>query len=280
MKEWDIAVFGAGPAGLSAAIAARRRDKSVCVLAPEAGSALEKAELIVNYPGFESISGRELLTRMARQAEALGAERLTGMARGVMAGSKGFTVQTEQEIFRAKKLILCLGAKRPKPLPGESEYLGQGVSTCATCDGMLYRGKKMLVIGYSASAVEEAQFLAGLGDVTYLAAAPHDTLIMGEKATRAAVRQIDRLPDGTMRVTAEEGEFTADVVFVLRDAIPMSQLFPKLAMEGAFIAVNRHMETNLPGVYAAGDCTGLPLQVAKAVGEGCVAALRACEKNN
>ena len=252
----DIAVIGAGPAGYSAAITARKRDQSVVVIGQNTGW-LARAEHVANYPGLPDISGRDLLSAMANQAQALGAELRPGVVHQVITMGDS-----------------CTGARQPKLLPGENELLGRGVSYCGTCDGMLYRGRRVAVIAQGPEAVNEANFLAGLCREVVYFGKPEDALdprivVSGQKPEAI----LGEASVSGLRAGGEDLPF--DGVFIFREAAALSALLPGLEMDGAFIRVDRRMQTNLPGVFAAGDCTGLPLQVAKAVGEGCVAAISA-----
>lgn len=273
---FDIAVIGAGPAGYSAAINARKREKSVIVVGQNTGW-LTRAESIENYPGLPSVPGAELLERMRAQAEAMGAELRGGVVHQVLPMGETFALSLGGDFLEARRIILCTGAKQPKLLPGEEALLGRGVSYCGTCDAMLYRGKRVAVVGQGEEAVPEANFLANVcASVTYFGK-PDDAL-----DSRIAVRA--EKPEailGEARATglrAGGEDFPFDGVFIFRETMALSSLIPGLEMDGAFIRVDRRMHTNLPGVYAAGDCTGLPLQVAKAVGEGCAAALFAAQE--
>lgn len=273
---FDIAVIGAGPAGYSAAINARKRDKSVAVVGQNTGW-LTRAEHIGNYPGLPDISGQALLLAMRGQAEAMGAQLLPGVVHQILPMGESFALSLGADFVEARRVILCTGAKQPRLLPGESELLGRGVSYCGTCDGMLYRGKRVAVIAQGPEAVSEANFLAGLCEsVVFFGRAD------GALDSRIAVS--DKKPEailGDARVTglaAGGEELPFDGVFIFREALALSSLLPGLEMDGAFIRVDRQMRTSMPGVFAAGDCTGMPLQVAKAVGEGCVAALCAAQE--
>lgn len=273
---FDIAVIGAGPAGYSAAINARKREKSVVVIGQNTGW-LTRAESIENYPGLPSVSGRELLERMRSQARDMGAELRGGVVHQVIPMGEYFALSLGADFAEAKKIILCTGAKQPRLLPGEEALLGRGVSYCGTCDAMLYRGRNVAVIGQGPEAVPEANFLARLcASVTYFGQ-PDDAL-----DSRIAVRT--EKPEAILGETRATGlraggeELPFDGVFIFRETMALTSLIPGLEMDGAFIRVDRQMRTNLPGVYAAGDCTGLPLQVAKAVGEGCTAALSAAQE--
>ena len=273
---FDIAVIGAGPAGYSAAINARKRDKSVVVIGQNTGW-LSRAESVANYPGLPDISGADLLAAMREQAEKMGASLRPGVVHQAVAMGDSFALSLGADFVEAHKLILCTGAKQPRLFPGEAELLGRGVSYCGTCDGMLYRGKRVAVIAQGPEAVSEANFLAGLCEkVTYYG--------KGDPALNERVDVTDGkveaiLGEGRaqgLRVSGEDVPF--DGVFIFREAMALSSLLPGLEMDGAFIRVDRQMRTSLPGVFAAGDCTGLPLQVAKAVGEGCIAALCAAQE--
>ena len=271
----DIAVIGAGPAGYSAAINARKREKSVVVIGQNTGW-LSRAESIENYPGLPGVSGAELLSRMAKQAQEMGAELRPGVVHQVVPMGESFALSLGADFLEARCIILCTGAKQPRLLPGEETLLGRGVSYCGTCDGMLYRGKNVAVVAQGPEAVQEANFLAGLcASVTYFGQA--------DEALDAHVIVRDEKPEAILGESRATGlraggeEIPFDGVFIFREAMALSALIPGLEMDGAFIRVDRQMRTNLPGVYAAGDCTGLPLQVAKAVGEGCTAALAAAQ---
>ena len=269
----DIAIIGAGPAGYSAAITARKRDKSVVVIGQNTGW-LSRAEHIANYPGLPDISGRDLLTAMANQAQVLGAELRPGVVHQIVSMGSSFALSLGADFIEAKRVILCTGARQPKLLPGENELLGRGVSYCGTCDGMLYRGKRVAVVAQGPEAVSEANFLAGLcSEVVYFGAK--------DDALDPKIIVSSQKPEAILGETTVSGlkaggeELPFDGIFIFREAAALSTLLPGLEMDGAFIRVDRQMKTNLPGVFAAGDCTGLPLQVAKAVGEGCVAAISA-----
>lgn len=271
---FDIAIIGAGPAGYSAAINARKREKSVVVIGQHTGW-LSRAESITNYAGLPEVSGPELLTRMRAHAEAMGAELRGGVVHQVIPMGDSFALSLGADFAEAKKLILCTGAKQPKLMENEEKLLGRGVSYCGTCDAMLYRGKNVAVIARGPEAVSEANFLMSVcASVTFFGEADE------RLDERISIRS--EKPERILGETRAEGleidgaAEAYDGVFIFREAMALSSLMPGVEMDGAFIRVDRSMKTSMPGVFAAGDCTGLPLQVAKAVGEGCVAALTAC----
>lgn len=274
---YDLLILGAGPAGLAAAIGARGRGKTVLVVGNRwQDSPLARAERIDNYLGLPGLSGAELLARFHDHAAGAGVEFLTGKALSVMAW-EGFQMTVGSDVCAGGALILAPGVVRQSKYPGEAEYLGRGVSYCATCDGMLFRNRPVAVVGRSGGAPGEANYLQSIGcQVVYVSPQlPEglDPAIPYVKASRLAVR-------GEQTVTGLEADgslIPCAGVFILRSAVAPADLLPGLATERGVIKVDRQMRTSLPGVFAAGDCTGGPLQVAKAVGEGHVAALSACE---
>ena len=274
---YDLIVLGSGPAGLAAALAARGRDKSVLVIGNRwQDSPLARAELVENYLGMPGVTGAEMLERFTDQARRSGAEFVTGRAVSLMAYN-GFMVTVGSDFYQGKALILAPGVARAAKYPGEGEYLGRGVSYCATCDGMLYRDKDIVVVGRAKDAPHEANYLQSIGcRVTYVANTRPDGLdeaIPFVKGGRLEVK-------GEQTVTAlavDETELPCAGVFILRDAVAPTDLLPQLETEKGVVKVDRAMATNVEGVFAAGDCTGAPLQIAKAVGEGHIAALSACE---
>ena len=185
-----------------------------------------------------------------------------------------FSVLAQNDLYEAKSVLLAVGTSRVNPLRGEEELLGMGVSYCATCDGMLYRGKEMIVVGGGEEAVEEANYLAELGSVRYFLERPHavDGLHESIRLIRERPREIEAR-GGRLGLITQEGAHEADGIFVLRPAVALTQLMPEVSASKGAILVDDSMMTNIPGVFAAGDCTGGPLQVAKAVGDGNRAAL-------
>ena len=189
----------------------------------------------------------------------------------------GFSLTVGSQIYQGRALILAPGVVRQAKYPGEEAYLGRGVSYCATCDGMLYRNRPVTVVGLAPDAPREANYLHSLGcQVVYVSPQEPQGLdgdIPYVKAGKLAVK-------GEKTVTGLEADgalLPCAGVFILRRAVAPSDLLPTLETEEGVIWVDRRMATNLSGVFAAGDCTGGPLQVSKAVGEGHVAALSACE---
>ena len=273
---YDIAVVGAGPAGYSAAIQARKRGKSVIIIGQNTGW-LSRAERIDNYPGMPGVSGPEMLRVMQEQASAMGAEEREGLVHQIIPMGGSFSLSLGADFVEARRVILCTGARQPRLLPGEAEFLGRGVSYCATCDGRFYKGKHIAIIAEGEEAIYDTNYLAGLcARIDFYGVPdpeidPH-VVLHSEKVT--AITGEDR----AQALIADGEERRYDGVFIFREAMALSALLSGIETEGAFIRVDRRMATSVPGVFAAGDCTGLPLQVAKAVGEGCVAALSAAQE--
>lgn len=276
--EYDIIVLGCGPAGLSAAVAARSRNKSVLVIGnPVEDSPLARAERVDNYLGLPGLTGLELLHTMKRHAEDTGAQIVTGRVVSLMAWNGSFALTVGSDVYQGRALVLAPGVVHASKYPGEEKLLGRGVSYCATCDGMLYRGRNVVVVGRTKDSPEEANFLHSIGcKVTYVST-QRPTQLSGDipylSGTKLEVVGEERVS----ALSVDGQEHPCDGVFILRQAVAPSDLLPGLAVDGGSIAVNRAMETNLEGVFAAGDCTGKPWQVSKAVGEGLIAGERAAE---
>ncbi len=272
---YDVCIIGTGPAGLSAAINFKLHNKSVIWFGSKDMSLkVQKSEKIANYPGIPYVSGPELNAKFMAQAEEMGLEITDKMVTNISAMRKGFMVLADNEIYESRALLLAIGAFTAKPLPGESEYLGRGVSYCATCDGFLYKGKTIAVHCGAEKYEHEVEYLAEIADKVYLSS--------GYKGSKVDLPNVEHLPaqlgkvNGEMKVTGIEtvkGEaHDVDGVFILRTAVAPATLMNGLEMDGPHIIVDREMKTNKKGCYAAGDCTGRPYQITKAVGEGNIAA--------
>ncbi len=273
----DIVIIGKGPAGLSCAITARMRGLSALVIAPQHNTSwLARTERVDNYPGLPEASGGDLLKAFESQALAMGAETMTGMVRQILPSGDGFMLLVENEVVEAKTLLISTGAAKPKLLPGEEALIGAGVSYCATCDGNFYRGKAIAVISENDQGAEEAKFLHGIvASMDYYPIKKHD--IPAEFHTVEERPVALERADGQIAVKTKQAGRMYDGVFIFRMGMPLDMLLDGLEMQDGVITVDRGMHTNIPGVFAAGDCTGKPLQVAKAVGEGNIAAISAAE---
>ena len=271
----DLIIVGGGVAGCAAAITARQRNLET-LLIYSGGGALAKTRRIDNYPGFPQATGPELLEKLRSHARGMGTEFKSQLVRRVMPMGERFSVLADNDIYEARAVILATGTSRVKLLPGEEALVGQGVSYCATCDGMFYRGSEVIVVGAHEEAVEEANYLAILARVIYCLEKTHDTSALVENIQILAGKPqgFERRGDRIV-LTTNQGEAEADGAFVLRPSVAMTQLMPEAAVENGAITVDKNLATSIPGAFAAGDILGPPLQAAKAAGEGTVAAISA-----
>lgn len=272
---YDAIIIGSGPAGLSAALNLKIRGKSFLWFgSSNLSDKLNKAEKISNYPGLPDVSGAELFEQFKMHAQKMELSITEKMVTNILYNDGHYMLLAENEMYETKTLILAMGVMTQKPLKGEEKLLGNGVSYCATCDGMLYRGKTIGVISTSKKYEEEVSFLAGLAEKVYFFPAYPNPEIPAENVTLEKNVPVEITGEGRVDgIVLRNGEkLPLDGVFCLRDSILPTALLSGLAMEEGHILVNRKMETNLPGCFAAGDCTGRPYQYAKAVGEGNVAA--------
>ena len=293
--SYDIVIVGGGPAGLSAAITARARNKNVLVITNHREkSPLASAHLVENYPGMLSPTGLHILDTMHQQAETLGAEFLEARVLTILALQDSFMVTTSSDAIEGRAIIIACGAASGgKPFKGEPEYLGRGVSYCATCDGMLYRSSTVLIVGLSDEAAEEANFMAEIGATVHFVAkeipADLDARIQAHAGrllsiegnalgvTHVVLSERPRKDASSDATEAEELRLELNGVFILRPGVAPTSMLAALETENGFIKVDASMHTNIKGVFAAGDCTGKPMQIAKAVGEGQVAVLSAAD---
>ena len=278
MNRYDIAIVGSGPGGLEAAITAKIRNKDIILFGnKELSLKITRAAEIKNYLGFPDITGENLARAYNEHLQKMDININYSRINAVYAMGDYFTLQSADEMFEAKSVIISTGVVTGKTVPGENENLGSGVSYCATCDAALYKGKEAIVVGYSSKEEEEVIFLAEKAKkVTYLALYKNVTFLADniEVIEGSLPREIIKNEDRLTLVT-NKGSYTADGVFFLRDAISPEKLVPGLLIEEGHVTVDRSMRTNIEGVFACGDITGKPYQYMKAAGEGNVAALSA-----
>lgn len=284
-KLYDLVVIGCGPAGMSAAINGLIRNKEVIVLGGEfCTNRLYYAPRVDNYLGFWGISGKELRENFLSHAKEMGIKIEQAKVDRVYDLGEEFGLMVKDRFYRAKSIIIATGVSSAEYLPGEQELVGKGVGYCATCDGPLYRDKKVAIIAYNQKeGQEEANFLAEICSAVYYIPIDEDTperllpqiTVINKKPQQIQGQEV------VSHIIFDDGEQLAiDGLFIIREMLPADQLVPGLELEEGAIKVNRQQETNLAGIYAAGDCAGKPYQLAKAVGEGQVAALQAVEYVN
>jgi len=276
MVEYDVLIVGSGMAGLSAAIYAARYELTTLVIGKEMGGTTSKAWTIENYPGFESIDGYDLMLKVHQQTEALGAKIMIDQAKRLSKDGDNFIVElNEHGQFKAKAIILAVGAARRKlNLPKEDELSqGKGVHYCTTCDGPLYKNKTIVIVGGGDAAIKGANLAVQFAQKIYivtnnskLTPEPINLQRLQTHITSGKVEPIfetevaELLADKRLTgVKLKNGqELKADGLFVEIGAVPEVALAEKIGVkldERGYIAVNNMMETNIPGVFAAGDTT-------------------------
>lgn len=275
-------IIGNGPAGVSAALYIQRSGMHAVMIGKDSG-ALGKAHLIENYYGLpQPLSGEELNRQGIEQAKRLGAKLIQDEVVGI-GWQDGFLVQTKQGEYQAPVVILATGTSRNAPgIPGLKEYEGRGVSYCAVCDAFFYRKKPVTVLGEGAYALHEAMELLPIASSVTLLTNGKEPRESVPKGITVCKKEIKAL---TGKNTLERVEFNdgsvlpAAGLFVAMGVATSTDLARKLGvqMEQKYIRVNEHMETNVPGLFAAGDCTGGMLQIAKAVYEGARAGTEAIQ---
>lgn len=297
----DVIIIGAGTAGLTAAIYALRAGKSVLVLEQgNYGGQIINTPKVENYPGIEQISGYEFASGLFRQAEKLGMEYRSEKVTNIRleADTAHKIVETTQGSYCTKALILASGAKnRPLGLEKESEYVGKGISYCATCDGMFFRGKKVAVVGGGNTALEDAAFLSNYCEKVYL--------IHRRETFRGEQRLVDELRgrenvefllnktvqalEGAQtlqamtlydKISGDESRLEISGLFVAIGQAPETEAFAGLIErdKNGYILAGEDCRTNVEGIFAAGDCRSKTVrQLTTAAADGAVAALAAAQ---
>lgn len=276
---FDIAIIGGGPAGVSAVINAKILNKSYIWFSTHSVSKkVSRAELIKNYPGLPDVTGAELGWTLKNHTEGMGIELHEELITGVYDTGGKFTLLAGVKDYEAKTVILCLGVQTEKPIDGEERLLGRGVSYCATCDGALYRGKTIAIVCADKKFEHEIEYLCTLAHKAYVM-----PLYRGYEIKAQNAEVILKAPvkiggeNKADSVHFKDGKIDVDGVFLLKNSISPATLVHGLKIEDGHIWVNRKMETNIPGIFSAGDCTGRPYQYIKSAGEGNIAAHSAVE---
>lgn len=301
VSEHALAIVGGGPAGLTAGIyAARDRLDAVLLEAkPLTGGQIILTDIIENYPGFpEPLSGAELMERMRKQAERFGLHFATAEIKRVRPADDKYLLEGAEVGYLAKAVIVATGTESRKlGVPGEGQFWGMGVSTCATCDGPLYRDKPVAVVGGGDSAVKEAVYLTRFASKVYVI--HRRDRLRAEKIIQEIAFANEKVEFVWDTVVAEilgkdglealklkhvkteaESELAVDCVFLYVGVQPNTELVKGLVEldDRGLVITDDDMRTSASGIFAAGDCRSKKLkQVATAVGEGAVAAFSAQE---
>ena len=300
---YDLLVLGGGPAGLTAAIYAERYNMKTLVIAKSIGGTANLAGEIENWPGYVG-SGMELMKAVRSQAEKFGAKFLEEEVMTVEKGADGFVLNLDNKKIRGKSLIVALGTEhRQLNIPGEKEFLGKGVSYCATCDGNFFKGKTVAVIGGADSAAKAAIYLSNICKKVYIIYRKHEMRcepialskicgtknieihyfsnpveILGEGVVTGL--KIRKSEVGSRKSEDKEIFLDVDGVFIEVGATPAVEVVKNLGLkvEKNYIVTGRDAKTNVEGVFAAGDVTNNSLkQIVTAAGEGAIAAKMAHE---
>jgi thioredoxin reductase (NADPH) len=296
MEEYDIIIVGAGPAGLTAGIYAGREGlKSVVIEKKLRGGNANMAPVILNYPGYKSIPGMELLKKIAEQAEKYTEIKENEEIKKIEKIDGKFKIESSNNEYLTKSLIFCSGTTYRKiGVAGEEEYVGRGISYCSICDGMLFKGRDVVVVGGGNSAAEHALHLNDIGvnvKLIHRRGELRAQKYLQEKLKEEGIpilwNTILKEIKGNMFVesvvlhnnkTKQEQELKVNGIFIAVGEVPNSQIANDLGVEIDdlnYIVADRDQQTNIPGVYTAGDITGGVNQLVVACGEGAVAAVNA-----
>ncbi|WP_346930941.1 NAD(P)/FAD-dependent oxidoreductase [Clostridium sp.] len=276
-ERYDIAIVGSGPAGISAALNAKIRNKSFVIFgSDELSNKLVKAHEINNYLGFYGKSGKEIQEAFSNHLRAMDIKITEEKINNIYAMGDYFALMVNDKMYEATSVILATGIQYGKLFPGEEKLLGKGVGYCATCDAPLYKNKVVTIIAYSKKEEEEANFIATLASKVY-----YIPMYKEFVNVHASIEVVNDTPmeiiggDKVEKLVLKNKEITTDGLFILRDSISPGQLVPGLKIVDNHVEVDRQMQTNLKGCFAAGDIVGRPYQYIKSAGEGNVAALSA-----
>ena len=276
-ERYDIAIIGTGPAGLSAALNAKIRNKKFIIFGSNnLSSKISKAPKVSNYLGLPNMTGKDLIDSYKNHMKEMEIEITEERINNVYAMGDYFGLMVNQKMYEATSIILATGVAFTKPIKGEMEFLGKGVGYCATCDAPLYKGKTVAIVSSNEEGEHEANYVSELASKVY-----YIPLYKAEYKLNDNIEVINKRPTEVLgdekvnKLMFKDMELETDGVFFLRDAISPSQLVPGLEEEDGHIKCDRNMATNIPGCFAAGDCIGKPYQYIKSAGEGNIAALSA-----
>lgn len=278
--RYDIAIIGTGPAGISAAITAKLRNKNIILFGnKDLSDKINKAHSIKNYTGLPNVTGEELATALKNHLNDLDIEITEKRVNAVYSMGEYFALQVGKEMIESKSLIIATGVTASKTLENEDEFLGRGVSYCATCDALFCKGKDVAVIAYTKEAEEDALFLSEVcSSIKYFPLYDISNEIFDKYGNIQIIKDKPIGFAGNMKaekIICENSSYDAFSTFVVRNNISADKLVPGLKTDGTHIIVDLQMETNIKGLFACGDIAGKPYQYIKSAGQGNVAALSA-----
>lgn len=278
---YDCIIIGTGPAGISAALTLKTHGKKFLIFGSKnLSEKINRAEKVLNYPGLPAVSGKELSDALKAHLDQMNIEITDKMVTSVIKMGDNYAVTAQTDFFEAKTLILATGVTSAALVENESALLGRGVSYCATCDGGLYKGKKIAVICTNQRFEHEVKYLSDLAETVYFFPTYKNSgNELGENVKMpgsfpVSAKGEDRL-SGIQLKNGENIEVSG--LFCLRDCIAPNMLLSGMEVSEGHIVTDKGMRTNFKGCFACGDCTGRPYQYVKAAGEGNVAALGAIE---
>lgn len=277
-NKYEIAVVGTGPAAISAALNCKSRNKDIVLIGPREGSRkISLAKLVDNYLGFEDLSGKELNDRFMASILNRNIDYIDNTVTTIYTLPHGFFLELKDgAMIESQAVVVATGVSPSSKIKGEDRFLGNGISYCATCDANLYKDKKLVVVGYNQESIEEAKFLNSIAssvifvNLTGGKVEFNDTIEVVEDKVIEFVGQ--EVLEG---LKLKSKDLQADGYFVIRDALGVADMIPGIELNKNHIKVDRDFATNLPGLFACGDITGLPYQIMKAAGEGNVAGISA-----
>ena len=278
--RYDIAIIGTGPAGISAAITAKLRNKNIILFGnKDLSDKINKAHSIKNYTGLPNVTGEELANALKNHLNDLDIEITEKRVNAVYSMGEYFALQVGKEMIESKSLIIATGVTASKTLENEDEFLGRGVSYCATCDAHFCKGKDVAVIAYTKEAEEDALFLSEVcSSIKYFPLYDISNEIFDKYGNIQIIKDKPIGFAGNMKaekIICENSSYDAFSTFVVRNNISADKLVPGLKTDGTHIIVDLQMETNIKGLFACGDIAGKPYQYIKSAGQGNVAALSA-----
>src|SRR3989344_2956830 len=299
MTTYDLIIVGAGPAGLAAAIYAARRELKTLVISKDIGGQAAATDIIENYPGFESVGGFELMQKFMQQAEKVGAQFKSGEVQSVSQEADGYIVKTLADQYKARAIILAFGlTPRDLGVPGEDRLKYKGVTSCVTCDGPLYKGKDVLIVGGGNSALDGAEYMSKLASKVYVAVRKAE--FRGEAIL---INKVKALPGVEIffnsQVKEIKGQERVESVIITSSVNDDPATDKEIKVSGVFVEIgfvaktdwvgnlvrlndkkeittDRDNQTSTPGVFACGDVSNIDYkQAVISAGEGAKAALQA-----